>query len=105
MSAARETSREHLLDHIRVIVHPHTRRLDFLDSLHHVTPGLPKYFLHGFLHLVGDLLDRLFGLPDCLIGLPFLTQLVIAGQRAGGFLNSTLHYVCLATHDGDSYSS
>jgi hypothetical protein len=66
--------------------------------------GLPDRFLHGFLYRVGCLLDGLLGLPDGLIGLSFLAKFVIAGQRPGGFLDSTFYFVSLATHDSDSFS-
>ena len=70
---------------------------------HRVTHQLLGYFLDSFLYRVGDLLDGLLGLPDCLVGLSFVAQLVVAGQRAGGFLDSAFHDVCLATHDDDSF--
>ena len=68
------------------------------------SPRLPDGFFHGFLDRVGSLLDCLFSLPDRLVGLSFVTKLVVAGQCPGGFLDSTFYHVCLATHDGDSYS-
>jgi hypothetical protein len=61
-------------------------------------------FLEGLLYRVGDLLDGLLCLPDRLIGFSFIAQLGVAGQRTGGFLDSTFRYVYLATHDGDSFS-
>jgi hypothetical protein len=65
---------------------------------------LPDHRLYCFLDRVGGLLYGLLGLADCLIGLSFLAKLVVSGQRAGGLLDSALHHVCLATHDGDSFS-
>jgi hypothetical protein len=52
---------------------------------HTVTTSLAHLF-HRLLDLVDGLLGDLLGLPDHLIGLALLTKLVIAGQRAGGFL-------------------
>jgi hypothetical protein len=75
------------------------RRANNLDRA-----GLPGHLFHAFLDRVGDLLDCLFGLPDYLVGLSFRAKLVVASQRTGGFLDSTFYYVCLATHDGDSFS-
>jgi len=62
--------------------------------------GLPEGFFHGLL----DLLDSYLGLADRLLGLSFRAKPFIAGQYASRFLDSTFHYVCLATHDGDSCS-
>ena len=58
---------------------------------------LPDHFFHGLLNRVDGLLGSLLGLADCLVGPSFFAKLVVAGQRAGGFLDSTFHYVCLAT--------
>jgi len=61
---------------------------------------LPHFF-RDFLDFVNDLLDDLLDLADRLIDLTLRTKLIVVGQRADGFLQSTFHYVCLATHDGD----
>ena len=65
--------------------------------------GLPGHFFHGLLDRVGGLLDSLLGLSDHLVGLSFIAKLVVAGQCACGFLDSASYFVCLATHDGDSF--
>jgi hypothetical protein len=47
-------------------------------------------------------LDGLFDLTNGLIGLAFFAKLVVPRQGASGFLDSALHDICLATHDGNS---
>jgi hypothetical protein len=65
--------------------------------------GLPGHFLHVSLDRIGGCLDGLLGLPDYLLGLSFVTKLVVAGQRSGGFLDSTFYHVCFATHDANFF--
>src|SRR5450631_4288069 len=63
----------------------------------------PGHFFHGFLDLFDGLLGDLFDLADGLIGLALVAKFVIANQRAGRFLDSAFHLVCLAAHDRDSF--
>jgi len=66
--------------------------------------GLAGHVFQGFLHAFGSILDGLLGLSDHLVGLSFVTKLVIADQRGGGFLDSAFYFVSLATHDTNSHS-
>jgi hypothetical protein len=38
-----------------------------------------------------------------LVRLSILAKLLVSDQRAGSFLDSAFHHVCLATHDGNSF--
>jgi hypothetical protein len=59
-------------------------------------------------HSLRDFVDSFFGgllnSANCLIRLASIAKLVAAGQRTRRFFDSTLHDVCLATHDDDSFS-
>jgi hypothetical protein len=69
-------------------------------SLYHLVHN----FLGGLLDLPDAFSGRLLDVTHGLIRLTLGPQLVIAGQHTSRFLDSTLHYVCLATHDDDSFS-
>jgi hypothetical protein len=58
---------------------------------------------HSFCDLVDDFLGGLFNPANRLIRPAFIAKLVVTGQRTRRFLDSTLRYVCLATHDDDSF--
>jgi hypothetical protein len=45
------------------------------------------HFVDSFFDFVDDFLAGLLGLADRLVGLSLLAELVVAGQRAGGFLS------------------
>jgi hypothetical protein len=74
-----------------------------VDSSPGDTPLLPDRLFHSFLDRINGLLDGLLGLPDRLVGPSFGAEPVIASQCAGSFLDPTFRYICLATHDGDSF--
>src|ERR1700682_5084162 len=93
---------------ILMIFHSLGRKPGRLSALnrspsHAVTTSLTQFF-HGLLDLVDGLLGDLLDLADRLVGLALRAKLVIAGQRAGSFLEPAFHHVCLATHDGVSCS-
>jgi hypothetical protein len=80
-----------------------TKIKSLLWRTHPAAGDLLERFLHGLLDRVDGLLGGLFGFADRLVGLSFDAEILIAGQYASSFLDSTLHYVCLAAH-GNSCS-
>lgn len=61
-------------------------------------------FFHCLLDLGDGLLADLLDLADRLVGPALRTQLVITGQRAGGFLDSPFDHICFATQGRSSFT-
>jgi hypothetical protein len=74
-----------------------------VDSSPGDTPLLPDRLFHGFLDRFDGLLNGLLGVADRLVGPSLRAKLVVAGQCASSFLDSTFRHVCFATHNGDSF--
>jgi len=74
------------------------RLRDDLDLLRGLL-GLIGNRVTRLLNIVDGLLNDLLDLADGLVGLAFLTQLIVTGQCAGRFLDATFHFVCLAIDD------
>ena len=57
-------------------------------------PASLSCFFFCLLDLIAGLLSYLLDLANRLVGLALRTKFVVAGQSAGGFLESTFRHVC-----------